>query len=216
MEFCVRDPSLALKSVTVGDSETQPLEPEQFKALLLCVSGADIKEKRLHAIFQVMRWTGLRIGDVAWLHRENLDGNRLKVVIRKDRARPITEFVLPDHVVAELNALPVDGDLFFPTGSDDDRVHAGLWSQAVTKLGIVFKHEDDSPMPFHSHMLRDTFAVEMLLNDVPLETVSRLLGHKDIKTTQRYYAKFTRRRRQKVEDAAIAAMRLQGATFGGD
>jgi integrase len=59
-------------------------------------------------------------------------------------------------------------------------------------------------------MLRDTFAVEMLLADVPLEHVSRLLGHRDVRTTQRYYAKWTKRRKQKLEDAAVAAMRRMG------
>jgi integrase/recombinase XerD len=209
MEFCTRNPSLALKGVIVGESETQPLDPVQYDALMRIVSGSDLRERRLHAIFQLQRWTGLRIGDVAWAHRDNLCGNRFSAVIRKDRGRAMMDFVLPDHVVTELNALPVD-DLFFPTGSLGDRTHAQLWSQRVGELGIVFRREDGEPMPFHSHMLRDTFAVEMLLADVPLEHVSRLLGHRDVRTTQRYYAKWTKRRKQKLEDAAVAAMRRMG------
>ena len=216
MEFCTRNPSLALKGIIVGDSETQPLDPTQYKALLLAVSGNDVQERRLHAIFQMQRWTGLRIGDVAWAHRGNLSGNRFSAVIRKDRSRAVMEFMLPDHVVEELNALPIDGDLFFPTVAQDDRKHAQIWSRRITELGIVFRTDEGEPMPFHSHMLRDTFAVEMLLADVPLEHVSRLLGHKDVRTTQRYYAKWTKRRKQKLEDAAVAAMRRMGVTFGGD
>jgi integrase/recombinase XerD len=216
MEFCPRNPSLALKGVIVGDSETQPLDPAQFEALLLAVSGDDLRERQLHAIFQLQRWTGLRIGDAAWAHRDNLAGNRFTAVIRKERSRAAMEFMLPDHVVKELNALPVEGDLFFPTVAQDDRLHAQLWSKRVGELGLVFSREDGEHMTFHSHMLRDTFAVEMLLADVPLEHVSRLLGHKDVRTTQRYYAKWTKRRKQKLEDAAVSAMRRMGVTFGGD
>ena len=37
------------------------------------------------------------------------------------------------------------------------------------------------------HIARHTFATTVTLsNDVPIETVSKMLGHKDLKTTQHY------------------------------
>lgn len=37
------------------------------------------------------------------------------------------------------------------------------------------------------HLARHTFATTVTLsNDVPIETVSKMLGHKDLKTTQHY------------------------------
>jgi integrase/recombinase XerD len=41
-----------------------------------------------------------------------------------------------------------------------------------------------------SHRLRDTFAVDLLGKGVPLEEVSKLLGHESIKTTEQHYAKW--------------------------
>ena len=40
--------------------------------------------------------------------------------------------------------------------------------------------------PLHSHMARHTFATYMLRNGVPIEHVSKMLGHTNIKQTQRY------------------------------
>jgi len=40
-----------------------------------------------------------------------------------------------------------------------------------------------------SYQLRDTFAVDLLGKGVPLEEISKLLGHESIKTTERHYAK---------------------------
>ena len=68
-------------------------------------------------------------------------------------------------------------------------------------------------MQFHSHMLRDTFAVEMLLACVPLEDVSRMLTHSSIRTTEKHYAPWVKARRRQLEDKAVAAMRKMGATF---
>src|ERR1019366_7137682 len=44
-----------------------------------------------------------------------------------------------------------------------------------------------------SHRLRDTFAV------VPLEKVSKLLGHESIKTTERHYSKWVKGRQDRLD-----------------
>ena len=51
----------------------------------------------------------------------------------------------------------------------------------------------------HPHQLRDTFAVSMLEKGVPLEEVSKLLGHESIKTTERYYAKWVKTRQDRLD-----------------
>jgi site-specific recombinase XerD len=40
-------------------------------------------------------------------------------------------------------------------------------------------------------MLRNTFAVHLLEKGLPLETVSLMLGHQSVTTTERYYTDFT-------------------------
>mgnify|MGYP002944788889 FL=1 len=42
------------------------------------------------------------------------------------------------------------------------------------------------PKYLTSHIARHTFATMPLNNHVPLETISKMLGHSDIKTTQIY------------------------------
>ena len=44
----------------------------------------------------------------------------------------------------------------------------------------------DPPIGFHG--LRDTFASHLVMSGVPLLTVSKLLGHADTRTTEKYYA----------------------------
>jgi site-specific recombinase XerD len=55
-----------------------------------------------------------------------------------------------------------------------------------------------------SHRLRATFAVDLLSKGVPLEHVSKLLGHKSVTTTERQYAKRVKGRQDRL-DALVSA-----------
>jgi integrase/recombinase XerD len=52
-------------------------------------------------------------------------------------------------------------------------------------------------------MFRDTFAVEYLLTGMPLEEVSRLLGHSNVLITQKHYAPWVVERQQKLAPACV-------------
>jgi site-specific recombinase XerD len=232
MEFTKRNPTLILKAITPDESQTWPLTSKQFEELLAATYKLDADARyrsakvgqHLRALFLVQRWAGLRVGDVLSLPKAALQGNRLTAVIRKKRNRKpaacLVECILPDHVAAALNSLPLRAeehpDYFFWSRTCTEEVNINKWLRKVDRLNdyLSFTNEAGEPMQFRSHMLRDTFAVEMLLAGVPLEKVSKLLTHESVTMTERYYAKWTSSRRQQLEDEAIAAMRRMGATFG--
>jgi site-specific recombinase XerD len=230
MEYTVRNPTLMLKAITPDDSQTWPLTPKQFDELLAATHRLDAEARyesakvghHLRALFLVQRWTGLRVGDVLILPKSALQGNRLTAVIRKKRnkkpAAARIECVLPDHVVEALNASPLrreeHPDYYFWSRTCTEDINTNKWLRKVDRLNdyLSFTDEGGNPMAFRSHMLRDTFAVEMLLAGVPLEKVSKLLTHESVTMTERYYAKWTASRKQQLEDEAVAAMRRMGAS----
>jgi integrase/recombinase XerD len=55
-----------------------------------------------------------------------------------------------------------------------------------------------------SHRLRDTFAVDLLQKGVPLEEVSKLLGHESIKTTEKSYARWVKGRQDRLDSLVRA------------
>jgi site-specific recombinase XerD len=230
MEYARRSPALMLKAVTPDESQTWPLTPKQFEELLAATHKLDSEARyksaqvgqHLRALFLVQRWTGLRVGDVLALPKAALQGNRLTAVIQKKRNRKPAaarvECILPDHVVAALQSLPArteeHPDFFFWSRTCTEHVNTNKWLRKVDRLNayLSLANEAGEPMDFRSHMLRDTFAVEMLLAGVPLEKVSKLLTHESVTMTERYYAKWTASRRQQLEDEAVAAMRRMGVT----
>lgn len=57
-----------------------------------------------------------------------------------------------------------------------------VYNRALKAIGISAKIQ----IPLHSHLARHTFATWMLRNGAKIENVSRMLGHTNIRQTQRY------------------------------
>lgn len=72
-------------------------------------------------------------------------------------------------------------------------------AESKTGGGKRFTHKP------HPHRLRHTFAAEYLNAGVPIETVSLLLGHSSIRVTGKHYAKFSRARQMRIDDAVREA-----------
>jgi integrase len=57
------------------------------------------------------------------------------------------------------------------------------------------------------HRFRDTLAVELLLDGMPMERVSILLGHSSVKITERHYAPWVQARQAQLESDRVGAWR---------
>ena len=96
---------------------------------------------------------------------------------------------------------------------------AGCFQYPTTK--VVWIRSKDwaknvvSPSRCPKHMSRHSFATSVCLsNGVPIETVSSMLGHKDIKTTQ-VYAKITKEKLSKdVEKLSQQINNIEEFPFG--
>jgi integrase len=53
------------------------------------------------------------------------------------------------------------------------------------------------------HRFRDSFAVNKLNKDVPIEAVSKMLGHKSVATTEKYYAPWVKSRSEHLRRAYL-------------
>jgi integrase len=224
------DPSVLLKPITLNKARTQPLTPAQYEELFTKIEPFTEETvnkeyrgyaKELRALFLLQRWAGLRILDCLMLPRTGLVGNRISLITKKTGSK-IENRVLPDHVVSALNDLSPDRPTFKPgyflwnEGVKWENLST-RWINVITAMNarLDFKDEDGQPMNFHSHMLRDTYAVELLKAGVPLEDVSKLLTHTSVTTTERHYVPWVKARLKQLEDKSVAAMRSMGVQVSG-
>ena len=229
MGFVSMDPSRFLPSIPKSKEQTMPLTPQQFDALpagvdaFTAAAGGEVREwaAELKALFKFQRWAGLRILDCLMFPRSGLVENRISLVTKKTGAK-IENRVIPDDVAEALRAIPVDRpgwmrDYFFwPEGQRWETL-SQRFTNEIGKLNrfLAFIGEDGKPLRFRSHMLRDTYAVELLLAGMPLEDVSKLLTHSSIRTTERHYSPWVKSRLQQLEDKSVEAMRKMGAKIDG-
>jgi integrase/recombinase XerD len=90
--------------------------------------------------------------------------------------------------------------LFWNTGEGKSQSAVTNWQHDLRE---VFRA---SGMPDgHPHMLRDTFAVRLLENGVPMEEVSKALGHGSIKTTEKFYNPWIKTRQERLDGLVMGA-----------
>lgn len=145
-------------------------------------------------LFAVLYDTGVRIGEALGLRHEDLAVAEREVTVRRRvntngaRSKSSRSRTIP--VSAELIRLYADylsgeyGDL------DSDYIFVNLWGRphgrAMTYAAVhdlIRRLRRDTGIDFDPHWFRHTYATRMLREKVPVEVVSKLLGHASLTTT---------------------------------
>ena len=182
--FLERDPFLLFKQkqvilqvVYLDTKELLVLEKHQFKQVRL---------QKVADMFIFCCYTGLPYQEMATLKKENLidgfDGRKWINIYRQKTKKYLkvpllskAEQILSKYE-SEKTLLPVISNQQFNS-----------FLKEITAILDINKR-------ITHHTARKTFASTVLLyNDIPMETVSELLGHSNIKVTQAHYAKVVQR-----------------------
>ncbi len=191
-EWCNLNP---VSKVTLGkpNNEVDRWLTKDEEQRLLIVMPDWIKEICLFALN-----TGMRQNEILSLkvHDVNLFSRTVKVAKENSKTKEARTIPLNNIAIEILKkrlATPaISGYVFYQkTGKKIDQFSfATLFKHYVKKSGITH---------CRFHDLRHTFATRLIQNGVDIYKVSKLLGHRDIKTTQRYAHHYPESLRNSVE-----------------
>lgn len=142
--------------------------------------------RRDRTIFTLMLHAGLRVGEVVNLEVADVflktdRPSRLRVQGKGQHERIVylsatTARLLQDYLTSR-------------TASAESRVFLNQHGQSITVTGIqlqLAKYCQQAGLWITCHQLRHTFASRMIAAGVPVTSVQKLLGHRSLRTTQRY------------------------------
>lgn len=175
----------------VSERSLDLISPKELKRLLAAPDTKTIEGMRDAAILELLFSTGLRISELCALSIDDVDlsrdefsvrgkGDKIRVVFLSDTART----ALQRYLAARKD---MDSALFVRYGhkakaGDDLRIHP----RAVQRLLKKYAAIAGITRKVTPHVIRHSFATDLLSNGADLRSVQALLGHAHIGTTQVY------------------------------
>jgi site-specific recombinase XerD len=192
MNIAISSMKFFYKEVIQRDIIREQHRPRQDKRLPVVLSKYEIKklitsEKNLkHRLLLMMVYaSGLRVGEVVRLQRQDIDIGRKLINIRAAKGRKDRYTLISDMVINTLNdyysKYEVTNWLF--SGAETNKHLVTRSVQKIFKLALkAAKIEKKASI----HSLRHSFATHLLEGGTDIRYIQELLGHSSIRTTERY------------------------------
>ncbi|GAB4452772.1 MAG: hypothetical protein OHK0036_14850 [Bacteroidia bacterium] len=136
----------------------------------------DKKLKRVGLYFLFSCYTGLRYSDVYKLKWKEISDTYIKLVQQKTG----------NEVLIPLNQKAKDILTMQDKGEPEDKVFKCYSNQVTNRHLKVIAEKSGINKPITFHSARHTFATVSIELGIPIEVISKILGHSDIKVTQVY------------------------------
>lgn len=163
----------------------------ELSKLMSAPDKKTLEGKRDHAILELLFSTGLRISELCNLSIDDIDlsreefsvrgkGDKIRVVFLSDAAKAAVQDYLD-------NRKDMDDALFIRYGRKaNDGGSLRISPRAVQRLLKTYAAIAGITRKVTPHVIRHSFATDLLQNGADLRSVQALLGHANIATTQVY------------------------------
>ena len=201
-----KSPAASVKGPEVKPGVTLPFSDEEIERIFDALerqylakhpASNELTKKKIKAFLLVMLYSGIRISDCVFLRKERVQDGKL--FIRNSHKTGVPIWVpLPAKVLEALDEIGA-ANFYFTTGAGKVKTWTTEWEERLKKVFVLAKVPEG-----HSHMLRDTFSVNLLRRGRTIEDVAALLGN-TVSVCEKHYSPWVGSRQQALEEAVKAA-----------
>jgi site-specific recombinase XerD len=174
----------------VAERTIDLLTPQDLRRLLDAPNGDTVKELRDKAILELFFSTGLRLSELCALSRD-IDLSRDEISVRGKGEKVRVVFISDDAKKAITAYLKkrtdMDPALFVSEGKrahEDGSIR--LTPRSIERMVKFYAAKAGIMDKVTPHILRHSFATDLLYNGADIRSVQMMLGHSNISTTQIY------------------------------
>jgi len=204
----IRDNPFQDYEINMEETDRGYILKEDVEKLMMCVPPHP-RYELVKDLFIFSCFTGLAYADIKKLTRNNIqsffDGHQWIISRRKksDIASNVRLLEIPKRIIEKYQGT-TRNEFIFPVPTNATcNTHIGKLvekSEIITEQKVTF------------HTARHTFGTMFLTEGVPLESLSKMMGHKNISTTQ-IYAKITSQKISKDMDLVTPKFKAMEEAF---
>ncbi len=168
------------------------INEDELKRLINCpvAEEKNIKGLRDKAMMELLFSTGLRVSEFCNLNRDSIDPKRDEFSIRGKGGKVRVVFVSDESRIALKEYLDKRNDpdeaLFVQLGGRQSEKSLRLTPRSVERIVSFYARKAGISKKVTPHIIRHSFATDLLRNGADLRSVQAMLGHSSIVTTQIY------------------------------
>ncbi|MBP6868633.1 MAG: tyrosine-type recombinase/integrase [Candidatus Pacebacteria bacterium] len=160
----------------------------ELDRLMKAADGASEKALRDRAILELLFSTGLRVSELCGLDSDiDLSRDELSVRGKGDKVRVVfISDAAKDAVRAYLKARKDMHEALFVNHAQGKKKNERITPRSVERMIKIYSAKAGITKKVTPHVLRHSFATDLLSNGADIRSVQALLGHASINTTQIY------------------------------
>lgn len=184
-------PSLSPEKIELAKVPERSLDlinDVELERLMKATDGASEKSLRDKAILELLFSTGLRVSELCGLDSDiDLTRDELSVRGKGDKVRVVfISDAAKDAVRAYLKARKDMHEALFVNHAQGKKKNERITPRSVERMIKIYSAKAGITKKVTPHVLRHSFATDLLSNGADIRSVQALLGHASINTTQIY------------------------------